>query len=392
MEVPGVRTWTINGDFLALRPNGVVRYAEEVTRALDALVTERHPSTAGLRLQIVAPCQPAAPLSFRSIPIRIVREWKKPRIPQFWVQGQLPWYVSGGLLSFCNLGPVMARRQIICMHDIQTRLVKQSYGWGFRLVHRLLMPLLGRSCYAVTTVSKFSERHLRSFGVVPEDKLLVTYNGHEHAVRWDPYRSTLPLDGKRPFVLALGRGEKHKNRNLLREIAHPLDRMGLDLFVAGDVDPRVLMRDGETDLPSNLRLLGRISDDDLAKALDHALCFLFPSLMEGFGLPGLEAMARGCPVIVSDAACLPEIYGDAALYAPPQDLSAWADQVGRLAGDPRLRQAMCEKGRARAELYSWRAIAEQYLDVMARADAGRSVSCHVRDRITEGHRAELQPP
>jgi glycosyltransferase involved in cell wall biosynthesis len=280
------------------------------------------------------------------------------------------------------------------MHDLQTRLVKGSYGWGFRLVHRLLMPSLGRSCYAVTTVSKFSERHLRSFGVVPEEKLFVTYNGHEHALRWDPDRSALPLDGERPFVLALGQGEKHKNRGLLREIARPLDRMGLDLYVAGDVDPRVLMRDAETDLPSNLRLLGRISDDDLAKALDHALCFLFPSSMEGFGLPGLEAMARGCPVIVSDAACLPEIYGDGALYAPPDDVSVWADQVGRLAGDRRFREAVSEKGKARAELYSWRAIAEQYLDVMARADAGRPVSSHVPDLSTDGrsNRAELQPP
>jgi glycosyltransferase involved in cell wall biosynthesis len=203
--------------------------------------------------------------------------------------------------------------------------------------------------------------------VAGDRKVVVTYNGHEHALRWDPSRSGLAL-GKRPFVLALGRRERHKNNDLLRQLPAPLERLGLDLCIAGDVDPAVFDARNGT-LPANLRLLGRIEDDDLARAFEEALCFLFPSRVEGFGLPALEAMTRGCPVVASDVACLPEIYGSGALYAPPDDLEAWIGQVRRLLKEPLLRDEMRAEGRARSERYSWRTIAETYLDIMAQIDS-----------------------
>jgi glycosyltransferase involved in cell wall biosynthesis len=344
-------------------------------------------------IEIVAPRPPAQPLDLESIPVRVLPEFRRPRIPQFWVQAQLPWAVRGGLVSFCNLGPVLVLRQIVCMHDAQTWIARDSYSWGFRLVHHLVLPILGHSSRAVTTVSRFSRDHLINLQVVRDDKLVVTYNGHEHALRWDPGRSDLDLQPERPFVLAIGRKEKHKNNELLQRLAAALERRGIDLNVAGDIDPAVLAGPGNI-LPPNVRLLGRISDDDLAKALDSALCFVFPSRMEGFGLPAVEAMARGCPVILSDTASLPEIYGDAALYAPPDDDAAWIDGVLRLRDDPALRRAMSHKGRERARAYSWRAIAEQYLELMARIDSRGAVEAARADRalLSAKHADALQPP
>jgi glycosyltransferase involved in cell wall biosynthesis len=242
-------------------------------------------------------------------------------------------------------------------------------------------------------VSRFSRDHLINLQVVRDDKLVVTYNGHEHALRWDPGRSGLDLQPERRFVLAIGRKEKHKNNELLQRLAAALEPLGVDLNVAGDIDPAVLAGSGDV-LPPNVRLLGRISDDDLAKALDSALCFVFPSRMEGFGLPAVEAMARGCPVILSDTASLPEIYGDAALYAPPDDDAAWIDGVLRLRDDPALRRAMSHKGRERARAYSWRAIAEQYLELMARIDSRGAVEAARADRASPSakHADALQPP
>lgn len=95
------RRWTINGDFLGLKPTGVARYATETTLALDALVAAEHPLTRGLSLRIVAPRSTSLPV--RSIPVDVVPEYTRPRLPQFWVQAQLPRHVDGGLLSFCNL-------------------------------------------------------------------------------------------------------------------------------------------------------------------------------------------------------------------------------------------------------------------------------------------------
>lgn len=361
------RSWTINGDFLALPPNGVARYAREVTAALDALVEDGGPVVRDVAIEIVSPCVPREPLPLKAIPLRVVREYSRPRLPQFWVQAQLPWHVRGGLLSFCNLGPIAVSKQIVCIHDLQTRLVPDSYGRGFRFAHRVLLPLLGRRCAGITTVSEFSRDHLIAFEVAPGRKIVVTCNGHEHALRWDAQRSPLHLRPDRPYVLVLGRRHRHKNNELIGRLAGPLDRIGIDILVAGDMRREELFGHGSG--PSNVSILGRISDDDFAKALDRALCFLLPSRIEGFGLPALEAMARGCPTVVSQAASLPEVCGDAALYAAPDALDEWVTAIGRIHDDHALRETLRTRGPARARRFSWHAIAETYLAMMAAIDA-----------------------
>lgn len=365
------RRWTVNGDFVALQPTGVARYAREVTLALDALVAEGHPLAKDLNIDLVAPHQPHGSLPLTTIPVRIVPEFNKPRLPQFWVQAQLPRHVPGGLLSFCNLAPVAVRRQIACIHDMHTRLMPESYGRGFRWAHRLILPLLGRRAACITTVSQLSRSHLVAFGIAPAAKVTVTYNGSDHAERWDAARSTLAVKPQRPYVLCLGRrDQKYKNVELLVRLAPLLDAMGLELWMPGDVD-ETFVAQHVSPKPDNLRLLGRISDDDLKKALLGALCFLFPSRIEGFGLPAVEAMAAGCPVVASTSPCLPEVCGDAALYEDPDDVDGWADAVRRLMSRPDLRRCLIERGHAQAREYSWRGIAEIYLGLMWQVDFGK---------------------
>ena len=122
----GKRRWTINGDFVALAPTGVARYATEVTAALDRLVEEGHPLTRGLHLDVVAPRPWTGSGAPKALAVRVVPEFARPRLPQFWVQAQLPRHVPGGLVSFCNLAPVMPRRHIVCIHDLHTRLSPRS--------------------------------------------------------------------------------------------------------------------------------------------------------------------------------------------------------------------------------------------------------------------------
>lgn len=362
------RRWTINGDFVGLAPTGVARYAREVTLALDQLVAESHPLTADLDLDLVAPRVTELPLG--AIDIRVVPEFNRPRLPQVWAQAQLPRHVPGGLLSFCNLAPIAVRRHIVCIHDLHTRLMPDSYGRGFRLAHRLILPILGRRAARITTVSNLSRSHLVGFGVAPAEKITVTYNGSNHVERWDAGLSSLPAP-RRPYVFCLGRDQRYKNPELLIRLAPLLDILGLDLWMAGDIDPG-LVDDYLSQRPENLRMMGRISDHDFRRALSGALCFLFPSRIEGFGLPAVEAMALGCPVIASTAQCLPEICAEAAVYADPEDVDAWFDAVERLQLDAAARQALAEAGYARAANFSWRGIAETYLGLMADVDSDRS--------------------
>lgn len=367
------RRWTINGDFVALKSTGVARYAREVTLALDALVAERHPLAADLDLTLLVPRLPED-LPLREIAMRVIPEFNKPRLPQFWVQLQLPRHVRGGLLSFCNLAPMFKRRHIVCIHDLHTWIMPESYGGLFRLVHRIVLPVLGRSASRITTVSQLSREHLIRYGVAPADMIVVTYNGSDHALRWKAEASRLEFSG-RPFVFCLGRSQKYKNTELLWRIAPELDQMGLDIVIAGDIDAATLESFG-AEQPRNVHLLGRINDDDFASVLSKALCLLFPSRIEGFGLPAVEAMALGCPVIASTSPCLPEICGDAALYAGPDDPDAWVAAIRRLASEPTLRQSLIAKGTERAKAYSWRTIAENYLSLMARVDGSNGDPTH----------------
>lgn len=355
------RAWTINGDFITLKPSGVARYAAEVTRALDVLVAERHPLAAGLDLRLVVP-RPTDAFVPHAIPIAVMPEFRTPRLPQFWVQCQLPRRVKGGLLSFCNLAPVAVRRQIACIHDVQTRIAPESYGRLFRAAHRIVLPAVGRRAAAITTVSAFSRDQIVRYGIARRDAITIAPNGSDHARGWDG-EHRLTHRGERPYVLALGASQAHKNMALVARLAQPLDELGLDLRIAGDVDRTVFACH-----PQNLQLLGRVGDGRLAHLFSAALCFVLPSRTEGFGLPAIEAMACGCPVVAASTGALPEVCGDAALYAPPDQPGAWVAAIRSLRDRPALRERLQAAGRTRAGAFSWRATAEIYLGLMARID------------------------
>lgn len=359
------RAWALNGDFITLRPTGVARYAREVTLAMDRLLSEGHGAAEGLDLRLIAPREPRdLPLSH--IKLRVVPEFDRPRLPQYWVQSQLPRAVEGGLVSFCNLAPVGLRRHIACIHDAHTFIRPESYGRGFRLAHRIILPLLGKRARFITTVSELSRDHLIRYGIAPESKIVVAYNGADHALAWDASRSRLVL-GQRPYVLCLAQPQRYKNFELILRIAPALNAMGLDIYAAGDMREADLPL-GDEERPANLHLLGRVGDDDLAKLLGGAVAFLFPSRSEGFGLPAVEAMMHGAPIVASTSPCLPEVCGEAALYADPDSPDAWIEAVQRLQLSETARARAIENGRQQAARFTWRAIAETYLALMLRVD------------------------
>lgn len=367
VTMPARRRWTINGDFVTLQPTGVARYAKEVTQALDALFAEDHPLTKDLELDIVAPRDPRDTLHLQAIPLRIVREFRYPRLPQVWVQTQLPWHVNGGLLSFCNLAPIVSRKHIACIHDLHTRIMPESYGRLFRWAHRIVLPIIGRRAELITTVSALSREHLIRFDVARSEKIVVTGNGCDHVERWRPELSRLQLKPDRPFIVFLGRQQKYKNLSLVLQISRPLNEMGIDIYMAGDLDEATLAA-YTTEKPQNLRLLGRITDDDFARVLSQALCLILPSRIEGFGLPAIEAMKLGCPVIASSAPALPEVCGDAALLVHPDDGPGWVAAISNVRTNIQLRRTLIDKGYRRARTYSWRRIGELYLKLMAKID------------------------
>jgi glycosyltransferase involved in cell wall biosynthesis len=139
------------------------------------------------------------------------------------------------------------------------------------------------------------------------------------------------------------------------------------MVIAGKFDPARFLGKGQ-ELPSTVRLLGRVSDANLFVLMRDAFCFLFPSRVEGFGLPALEAMAADCPLIVSISPCLPEICGPAAITVDPDDVQGWINAIAALAADPERRQQLIEAGRVRRGQFSWTRIAHHYAQLMRRLD------------------------
>ena len=169
-------------------------------------------------------------------------------------------------------------------------------------------------------------------------------------------------------MVLIGSLAPHKNIGLVLSLANKLAAAGLRIAVAGIRDERVFNASNTCPATENIIWLGRLSDDELAALLMDSFSLAFPSFTEGFGLPPLEAMALGCPVIATDRASLPEICGEAALFASPTDPEAWFRQFIRLRSSASLRAQLVAKGRSRAKLFSWAKSAELYLELMARAD------------------------
>jgi glycosyltransferase involved in cell wall biosynthesis len=358
------RRWAINGRFLSQPMTGVQRYAREVVRSLDSLILEQVPLARSLEVCVL--CPPGS----GDMPLASVERREIGRAGgHVWEQAELPSALDGsGLLSFCNTGPLLVRKQIACIHDANVWNAPQSYSPAFRTLYRMLLPCLGNRTWAISTVSEYSLRQLIDRGIVQASRAFVAPNGHEHALRWKPQHSEVTgLAASRDTIVMIGSSAPHKNVSLILDMARRLADVGLRIAVVGAADPRVFRGQLHAEA-TNVHWLGRVSDGELAALLGDSLCLAFPSLTEGFGLPALEAMVIGCPVVVSGCASLPEVCGSAALFAPPYDPDAWFDRFVQLRESQTLRLHMIGKGRTRASEFSWRATAMRYLEAMAAAD------------------------
>jgi glycosyltransferase involved in cell wall biosynthesis len=360
IDVPG---WAINGRFLTQRMTGVQRYAFEIVSALDDLLAQNRDAASGLAMRLVVP--PGTDVASALARIGICRT--RFGSGHGWDQFVLPLHARNGLLSLGNFGPVLAHKHIVCIHDANTFILPESYSRSFGMVYRTLLPWVGRRARRVATVSQFSADMLVKYGVCRREKIFIAPNGHEHVLRWDAKRAELPLLGslKLPYVLLLGSSARHKNIDVILEQAAALDAAGIDVIVVGGASSIFAAREKIVHQP-NIHHAGFVGDDELAALYENALCLVFPSKTEGFGIPPLEAMTLGCPVISSNAASLVEVGGDAVIYVDPDDTMRWREAIIGLSVNADLRATLAAKGRQRAALFSWKHSAELYLDEILR--------------------------
>ena len=341
----------VNGRFLTQATTGVQRYACEILRELDKL---------SIDIELVTPFATAVHDVYENVRLRPL----SPFGGHLWEQTTLPVACDAPLLCLCNLAPLMASQSVVCIHDANVFTMGMSYNRAFRTFYRKLLPRIARRASIISTVSQTAACDLARHLDLPSGRMRIVPNGHEHALRWRSERSSFAgcIADWRPFVLVIGSVAPHKNISRVVGIGEALAGLGLDVVVAGSSKgPYAATPKASAE---NVRYLGRVSDDDLACLLDHALCLAFPSRQEGFGIPIIEAMARGCPVVASDVSSLPEICGDAALLADPEIDEPWYRHIKALSRSQALRDDLRGRGTENARRYSWQASASAYAELM----------------------------
>lgn len=264
--------------------------------------------------------------------------------------------------------PILYRGKVITtIHDLTTLRFSNPeknpllYA-AKQLVYKQVVRRTAHKSQAVITPSQFVKDDLVQFSHIAPTKVTVTY---EAADRIAEPPAPLPDLQKKQFIMYLGRPTPHKNLPRLIEAfgllraQHP----ELLLVLAGKKDANYQRIAAATPphLRTPLRFTGFVSEGQLRWLYEHCAAYVFPSLSEGFGLPPLEAMQHGAPVLSSSATCLPEINGDGAHYFDPLDVTAMADAINEVLTDATLRQQLIARGTKRVQEFSWTRMAEQTL-------------------------------
>ncbi len=339
----------LNGKFTAQRTTGVQRVAAQHLRALDAM-GQALPG----RWTLLCPPGVALP-RLRHIEARTLGRRRWPL--HLWEQTLLPWASRDGLLvNLAGAAPWAARRQAVLIHDAAVFDHPEAYTRSFVVWYRRLFAHLARHAERLLTVSAFSRQRLALHLGLPRQRLAVVHNGADHLEGVEPEPGLvegLGLTGCR-FLLAVASDNPTKNlAALVAAYASLPPAPDLRLVLVGGRNQRVFAAGGMTADPPGVMRTGPLGDAALVALYRSAVALVFPSTYEGFGLPPLEAMGCGCPVLAAHAAALPEVCGAAALYADPSSISGLAQAMQRLLDDGALRERLRAAGHAQARRYRW---------------------------------------
>jgi len=363
----------INARFLTQSVTGVQRYAHAMLEALDDLLCD-DPKWRDLEVVLLAPRRGLRHRKqFRRLKFRQVGVLRG----HAWEQLELPFHARRGVL-FCpgNTAPLLSllgpRSTVVTVHSIAYLQFPDAYSRAFRLLYRLLIPLVLRWATVAITVTETEKHTIVGRYPFAAERLVVVQNG---GLPGDPIHDPLPADGREgaPFALFIGSLNRLKNVHGVVAAARMLAGRPIRfVFVGGtarsfreEVVGQEVTVAGDERQSAAIEFMGQLDDPERLIALYRsAFCLVYPSFYESSGLPPIEAMACGCPVIASRIPVLVERCGEAALYCDPEDPGDIAAKIEELMTDAGCRGVLIERGFARARTFTWRDCAERTLAVV----------------------------
>src|SRR2546428_13564949 len=277
------------------------------------------------------------------------------------------------------LPPLVRCRSVVTIHDCIHLMFPQYLPDRVALAYaRWSISLASRRAARVLTVSESSKRDILRFVDTEPDKIDVIYNAYDERFGAEPREEDVVRVRERyqlhdEFVLYAGNVKPHKSLERLIDAFDLVRKRGLDhlklVMIGDDISKYTALRRAvhQHQLHKYVRLLGYLPEETLAVMYRLAGVFVFPSLYEGFGLPPLEAMASGTPVVTSNVSSLPEVAGDAALLVDPYRPEAIADGIERVLCDETLRRDLRARGLARARQFSWEASVRRVHEIYGEA-------------------------
>ncbi len=345
----------VNGRFLGRSMTGVERFAHMVLDRMNARILRGDEPR---RWTLLLPPGVAAPESWQGFDVRTVGRGGG----HAWEQLHLARAARGGVLvNLCNSGPVAPRRALTIVHDALVYDMPGNFSTPYRLLHQTLGRVLARRS-RIGTVSRFSRDRLSAVLGVPPATIPVVPNAADHIDAVTPDSTIVERLSLRSGRYLLFVGSFAPNKNLPRaleafaRIAGPADRL---VLVGAAV--KSFAQNGIGAVPDGVVLPGRISDEALMALYRSARALVFPSLYEGFGIPPLEAIRFGLPVIAGDIPPVREVCDDAALYCDPLSVDSIAAAMRTMLSDDACHADLAARTAARNARYSWDASAAALL-------------------------------
>jgi glycosyltransferase involved in cell wall biosynthesis len=361
----------------SVRRTGTENYSLHLTRELLA-VGQSH------RFRLYFHQPPPVGLFLGDVERRVIP------FPRLWTHIRLSWemvvdppdllFVPAHVLPLAH-----PRRSVVTIHDLGYHYYPQAHTLSQNVYLRWSTRHNARAATRIVADSRATCRDLVRYYRTPREKIVVVYPGLDETLEpvLDPAAIAAACARYRligPYLLYVG--TLHPRKNLVRLVrafaslvrSSPGVPANLQLVLAGQrgwLYDDIFSEVRRLGLTERVTLTGYLPDDDLPALLSGALAFVFPSLYEGFGLPVLEAMACGAPVVCSNASSLPEVAGDAALLVEPLDVQAWAAALLRIVTEEGLRRELVARGFRQAQRFSWQRCAQEIMQVLE--DVGRGL-------------------